>query len=442
MAIKHKIIKGKFYYYFSQYLGQDVRIMDTHFGAMMRNHDHERGQALILVALSMAVLMGFMALAIDVGLLFRSRRNLQIAADAAATATALNYLYYGNLTSAKAAGVAAAAANGVTITASDIHSPPLSGPSTGTTAGAYFEVIPQLAVGTNFMGVTTHSRTFTVMARAVAGTPTTAKACVYIGNPTASDALHIQGSTTLSASGCGIYVNSSASDAVQITGNSSTISATYFDINGGYTGHQTHPTPMTANASAVSDPLGSITGPTPSSGCTSTSAVTSISGSYTAPGGLVCFTNAVTLMNGATLGAGLYMFENGVTIPTGATVTVNGGTLDLYGVGSSAGTLNQASNSLLNITAPTSGTYNGIAIMQPAGNTTQLQVQFGSNNETLDGMIYAPGAEVFLQDNGGGVTATGVVADTMFIKSSSLTIPSYSAAHPTTTPLRAVTMVE
>jgi hypothetical protein len=149
-------------------------------------------------------------------------------------------------------------------------------------------------------------------------------------------------------------------------------------------------------------------------------------------------------MNGATLGPGLYVFQNGVTIPTGATVTVNGGTLDLYGVGSSAGTLNQASNSILNITAPTSTTspYNGIAILQPATNTTQLQVQFGSNNQTLDGIIYAPGAEVFLQDNGGGVTASGVVAGTMFIKSSTLNIPSYSGTHPTTTPFRTVTLVE
>ena len=48
--------------------------------------------------------------------------------------------------------------------------------------------------------------------------------------------------------------------------------------------------------------------------------------------------------------------------------------------------------------------------MQPASNTTTpLQVQFGSNNEVLDGMIYAPGTQVYLQDNGGGVTATGVI---------------------------------
>jgi uncharacterized membrane protein len=89
----------------------------------MRDSDNESGQSLIFVALSMAVLMGFMALAIDVGVLFRARRNMQIAADSAATAAALNYLYYGSVPSAKAAAIAAAAANGVTITNNDINTP-------------------------------------------------------------------------------------------------------------------------------------------------------------------------------------------------------------------------------------------------------------------------------------------------------------------------------
>jgi hypothetical protein len=128
------------------------------------------------------------------------------------------------------------------------------------------------------------------------------------------------------------------------------------------------------------------------------------------------------------------MFEKGVTIS--GTVTVNGGTLDVYG-----GTFNQG-NALLNITAPTSGTYNGIALMQPSNNANDLQVQFGSGNQKLDGYIYAPGAEVYLQDHGGGITATGIVAATMFDKASVIRIPSYDAAHPTTTVNRVVTLVE
>jgi hypothetical protein len=422
---------------------------------VIRNRDSEGGQALVLVALSMAVLMGFMALAIDVGLLFRSRRNLQIAADSAATATALNYLYYGNLTSAKAAGVAAAAANGVTITASDIHSPPLSGPSTGTTAGAYFEVIPQQAVGTNFMGVTTHSGTFTVMARAVAGTPLASTACVYISDPTDPDVLHIQGSASITATGCGIYVNSNATspDAVQTNGNPH-VTAAYIDIVGGYSfsGHSINPT---TGVPPMSDPLGTLAGPSPGTDCTTgpggnTVTATTINATsgplLPSLNHITCFSNAVTFAAGTTVPGGvIYVFENGLNI--GGTMTLgsatSGVTLDIQG-----GTFQQA-NSNLSIFAPTTGgltgtgPYNGVALMQPSGNANPLQIQFGSGNETLDGMIYAPSAAVTLQDGGGGVVATGIVAKTMSLSgSTSFRIPSYSAAHPTTTPLRKVTMVE
>jgi hypothetical protein len=425
----------------------------------MRNRDNESGQALVLVTLSMAVLMGFMALAIDVGVLFRSRRNLQLAADAAATAAAVNYLYYGNVTNAKAAAVAAAAANGVTITASDVHSAPSYGPYTGTTAGSYFEVIPQQSVGTTLMGVITHSGSMNVAARAVAGTPTASTACIYLANPTASDVLHMGGSASITATNCGIYVNSSATSpaAVQTNGNPH-VSAAYINIHGGYSfsGHSINPT---TNAPSMSNPLGTITGPNPATDCTTgASGNTSTATTVTATTGplltsinhITCFSNAVTLAAGAKLNGGnIYVFENGVTI--GGTMTLgdslqtatSGVTLDIY-----SGSFNQA-NSNLSIYAPTTGgltgtgPYNGVAIMQPASNASQLQVQFGSGNETLDGMIYAPKATVVLQDGGGGVTATGVVADKMTLQgSTSFTIPSYSAAHPTTTPLRKVTLVE
>jgi Flp pilus assembly protein TadG len=410
----------------------------------MRDRHKESGQALIFVALSMAVLMGFMALAIDVGLLFRARRNMQIAADAAAAAAALNYLYYGSVGTAKTAAINAAAANGVTIIDSDINTPPLSGPNSGTTAGAYFEVIPHQPQGTTFMGVISHSGSVNVAARAVAGTPAASKACIWIGNPTGNDTFHLQGNTTVTAAGCGIYVNSSAAGGLKVTGGSTSVTAAYFDVVGNYSGKSTPPTNPVPNSPPQSNPLGSIPGPNPATDCTGSNTVTAAtvtsSTSISSANGITCFSAAnVNLSAGITLPGGvIYVFENGVNI--GGTMTLgsstSGVTLDIY-----SGTFNQG-NSNLSIFAPTSGTYNGIAIMQPASNATTLQVQFGSGNETLDGMIYAPGAEVYLQDNGGGVTATGVIADTMYIKSSSLTIPSYSAAHPTTTPLRAVTLVE
>ena len=55
----------------------------------MKRLKDESGQALIITALCMTCLFGFAALATDVGLMFREKRLLQIAADSAAVAGAL-----------------------------------------------------------------------------------------------------------------------------------------------------------------------------------------------------------------------------------------------------------------------------------------------------------------------------------------------------------------
>ena len=87
--------------------------------------------------------------------------------------------------------------------------------------------------------------------------------------------------------------------------------------------------------------------------------------------------------------------------------------------------------------------YQGIAILQPSTNTTTLQIQFGSNNQVLDGYIYAPGATVFMQDHGGGVTASGIVAGTLFEDQSTLDIyTNYDTSHSSSTLNRRLVLVE
>ena len=401
----------------------------------------ESGSVLVIAALSMTALLGFVAMATDVGLLFRSRRNVQIAADAAAIAGAVDYLYNGSSSSAIAAGKAASSSNGITDGTSgavvSISIPPADGPNAGS--AGFIEVIVSRPSKTIFMGMFGLT-TMTVKARAVAGTPTNGQACIWI-MATSGTAFDLQGKYDIEAPGCGIYVNSPSANALNVTGNGGTLNAKFLDVVGSSTSvHATSPTAPSLNAAPRKSPWGNLPGPTEANGgCTTIDKTTTtitgnVSGSAPGLNNGICYQKAVTL-NGATLGPGVYMFENGVTIS--GTVTVNSGTIDIYG-----GTFNQPSNTIVNITAPTSGSYNGIAIMQPSNNTHNLQVQFGSNNQTLDGYIYAPGAEVFLQDNGGGVTATGVVAGTMFDKASKITIPSYDAAHPTTTINRIITLVE
>jgi hypothetical protein len=440
----------------------------------MRILKEESGQTLTLLCLCMGVFLGFTALATDVGLLFRAKRNMQIAADAAAVAAALDYVYNSSLTSAQGAGTTAANNNGVVAVTGGasvaVNCPPTTGPNAtgGSSCNGYFEAIVSNPNPTIFMRAF-HINSISVGARAVAGTPAAGNFCIWVMNPTASDVLHLQGSGVINAQKCGIYVNSTASDAVKVTGNATTITGTVFDVVGGYQGHNPSPTGITTSSAVTGPAIGTnIAGPAPASACASGNTVTASTVTSTllaaasSSSGVVCFSSAnVTLSNGLVLPGAtngiVYLFENGVTIPTGATVTFGstggqnaqgqyintlGAVMDLYGVGSSGGTLNQNSNSLLNMYAPTAGAYNSIAILQPPSNTNQLQVQFGSNNESLDGIIYAPGAEVFLQDNGGGIEATGVVSNTMYLKSSTITVPGYGAANLATTPFRVVGLVE
>ncbi|HWT67228.1 MAG TPA: Tad domain-containing protein [Terracidiphilus sp.] len=437
----------------------------------MRFRD-EDGQLLVVTAISMIGLMGFVALAIDVGLLFRARRNMQIVADAGAMAGAVE-LYYergGQVSSSAAVSAASSAAllaaktNGVdsTVTGNSVlvSIPPVDGPN--TSCSTCVEVRVGSPAQTFFAGLLTHANSMTVAARAVAGAPIASDACIWIMKATGSDTLHLQGNSAIDATGCSIYVNSSDSAAVKLTGKSSSFNGPEFDIVGGYTGSlQSGSTSITSGVAAETPPISNLSNPT----CTiPDSSTTSISGTYTPSSGtiaadsVVCFSNAITLKNGASLTGALgdgvvYEFANGVTVATGATVNVGSATYDSTTktftstagavIDLSGGTLTQNSNSVLNMYAPTSGTYNSVAIMQPTTNsTTPLQVQFGSNNEVLDGIIYAPGVEVYLQDNGGGITASGVIAGTMYLKSSNITIPNYSNANPTTTPFKKLTMLE
>ena len=392
----------------------------------------ENGQVLVITLLCMGILMGAMGLAIDVGVLFRARRNMQIAADAAAMAGA-TALFYGQ--GVTAAANAAAKTNGV--------DPSVTGNTVIVTQGPALGGAPcpscvqvQLAKPSPTIFMSTFSAmihggdfsSINVSAKAIAGAPTAGKACVYIMNPSASKALQIHGSGSINMPDCGVYVNSNnKNDALCVTGSAGKSTFPWIDVvgqqptNGNCGGSLNSTTAVNLGSPVQTDPFGNITGPVPDasgncpSGTITDTTTTSIGGSYNSSGGAtVCFTNPITLNAGASLGGGFYVFENGLTIGKG-TVTVgtttNGATLDVYG-----GTYSQDTASALTIYAPadTSNPYNAIAIMQPSNNTNPMSIQFGSSGAVMDGMIYAPGAFVTLHDEGGGgVFATGVVADTM-----------------------------
>jgi hypothetical protein len=315
-----------------------------------------------------------------------------------------------------------------------------------------------------------------VGARAVAGV-TPASACMYVLNPSAADAFKVKGNATVTANNCGIQVNSTSGSAFCDQGSAS-IKSPYVRLAGGQdTSGGCNKAPgstVLSGYATVTDPFVNKSFPSLTDcssgnndivfGTTVDSTTTIKSKSFTAGDGttykLTCFSGTnVTLTGPLTLGTAgqgqIFLFENGVKM-SGA-VTVNG-TMDIY-----QGSFDNQ-NGQLKVSAPASKslTYNGLAMVQPSTNTTAscqdgslnnyinsfsphppcLQAQFGASNEDLDGFIYAPTSVTYLQDQGGGVSAGGLISLDVYVNSKLTLTDSYNSVHAATTPLSKVALVE
>jgi len=419
----------------------------------MRWFRDQNGQTLVLTALCMTCFMGFMALAVDVGLLFNTRRKLQTAADAAATAAALRYLslYVANnnnqnaeISSANAAGISAGQSNAPNSTVAVAVNTNAASPSAHTGCvgtNCYFEAIitqqNPMPFYSAFFGMWQRQSAspFTVKVRAVAGTPGASDFCIYLTNPSGS-AYDANGKYRINASSCGIYVNSTSSSAMTGKGASGLVDVTKVAAVGstsGYTANFNASTQLVGNVTPATIPFSWITRPTPTS-CTAPSG-----GKLTGTVSPGCYSGTVAIQD-VIMQPGLYIFTGNVTIKN-SNVTGNGVTLD---IDSGSFTMDPG-NGTLTLTAPTSGDgtggsgIDGVVIYQPLSNTHDLSLQAGHSIMNLTGFIYAPGSQVSVQDNGGSTTVGGLVVDSISSGPSPINVSGYT---PGTTSLKVVALVE
>ncbi len=447
----------------------------------------ERGQVLVLTALSMTMLMAMLALAIDVGLLFRGRRMAQTAADAAAMAGALEWNYNG-VTNVGSVARTAAGNNGITNTATNVHvnmSPNITSPYHNTSG--YVEVVVSQPNPTFFMAVFNYAP-LNVTARGIAGITPGPSCIIQLDRNKDASSLWIKGNTTITTPNCGIQVNSSDGSAFCDQGNAK-IDGPYIRVTGNQAGGgkcgKNSGAPLFPNAPPVNDPYANVPDPKTLCNGSNETALTSITAanvgslpssiyptSGTGPGATVtCFAGANVNLSNVSLGgsattqapdtnANLYVFLNGVSM-TGTVNVV--GTLAITG-----GTFNQG-NATLNVNAPGANNdtaakagdlYNSIGLEQSASDTNSscqdpsgnkalvnknegcLQVQFGSGSGTMDGVIYAPTSMVYLQDQGGSIGAAGVISYSMYVNSQLNITDSYFHANPNSSPLSSVQLVE
>lgn len=415
---------------------------------MRRNK--ESGQALVLTAVALVMLMGFAGLAIDMGVLRHEKRLQQTAADAAALAGANNLSYGGVI----AAGQAASAANGFSDTAATcstgcpnagdvgfvtvtINTPPLSGPHTGQ--AGYVEALVTDVHPTYFMkvlGTTKESVTARAVATNVAGSPIGGAGCIdTLGAPNKriEPGISTSGSVTLQAPTCGINDNGNL-----ITGGGANLNITAgsIGVSGSVTQNGTgtvSPQPV-SGVPAIGDPI-NATAPTvgTSQGPIKITSGTCNVGQYAGCSGVTCSLGTCTVSpgtyddicvdNNQTVNflAGLYVITGNSLCNTGTEFQVNAGSTvcnsvnaDCSGMMGSAnagvtfymtgtGSVNINGNATADFAAPTSGTYEGLLFYQDPSDTAPASLS-GTNNTSYQGALYFPSAQLTF---GGNNTTTG-----------------------------------
>jgi len=374
-----------------------------------------RGQMILLMAGVLMTLLGFLAIATDIGLLWNTRRQMQTAADSAAIA-AQQELFAPNAgaTLVSAADDDAASngfTNGVNGANVMVNNPPLYGTYAGNTKAV--EVIVSENQSTFFLralGLTM----VPVSARAV-GVPGSGSGCVIAMDPAASNALVASGSANVSAQ-CGIWVNSSSTSGMSASGSACIQGGSINVVGSSYSNHSScppSPTPQTG-LQAISDPLAYVQAPSTAGSCAQTNYSIN-SGTVTLSQGIYC--GGITVSGNSTtlnLNAGTYiLMGGGLSVQGGANLVGTGVTF--YNTQNSSYSykpITFSGGSSTTLTAPTTGSLEGILFFEDRSITSsQKNAVSGATGTVLQGTLYFPHDEL---DYSGGSSATAytiLVAD-------------------------------
>jgi Putative Flp pilus-assembly TadE/G-like len=408
------------------------------------------GQVLVLVAIAIVVLMAFPALAIDVGQFWSVRRHMQTAADAGAIAGAIALRLNRNPTVA-ADNVTSTngftdGSQGITVA---VNNPPTSGQYAGDST--YVEVVVSQPQPTFFMRVLGYD-TVTVSARSVASS-VNGPACVYALDPTDSGSLTVGGSSTVTLS-CGAIVDSNNATALNSNGGA-TMTATNIGVVGGYSGSGFTPTPVTGLAPAP-DPLSYLQPPTVgacdctnlhvgTSGGKASCALQDPSNPNNLYPGVYCGGIQISGNNPVHFNPGVYILDGGGMKITATNANLSGTEVMFYNTGtaSSYGGISLSGSNTVNLSAPTSGPYEGILFFQdrsiPVGDAGSTIT--GSSGSTFDGAIYFPTTAVTYAGSSSSNGYTIVVGYTVSISGNAVLGDNYSM-NQDGSPIRATALYE
>jgi len=391
----------------------------------------DKGQSLVLTAIFMGVVsLGFLALAVDTGMLFREKRIAQSAANAAAMGAATE-LAAGRSSNEQAVANELTTLNGFSTTPALTTLTSLNGVSS-----QYVQATVSKSVPTYFLGAFNKNlATVSVGATAVAGGGASSSTCICLEGTSGED-LNMNNAGVINAPNCGVVVDSTSSNAAVLNDGGyikalsfGVVSTSWEDSGSDWINTNGNIQYTVTGVSACAPSM-----PTPPS-YNSGSCTQSVGGSYVAGGWTFgtgcattvnCYANMTVGANGVTdtINPGIYVITgyltfdaganglsnkggNGVFfyLPSGASLTIqNGANLNLVAGGNSesGGT-----------TAPSTG-YNGILLYQQTGNSNAITIQGGATSY-INGALFAPSAPLEISNGTGTSITLEVVANTLGI---------------------------
>ncbi len=340
----------------------------------MFSQNKTKGQALILIAVAMAVLIGMTALAVDGGSAYLDRRSAQNAADTAALAAA--FAIANNDPNWRQAALNSTAQNGYANGSAnvEVYKCNETGASCGQYQGnaEYIQVIITSTRSTFFGGLFGQNQ-ITNRVQAIVRARAAQQGAMVNGNAVVALAPHecraitFQGNASMTLQNGGIFVNSDCSN--QAFFNQSAAGDLYapsLEAVGGvtYNPSSVHIPPGQIRTGVAQQPYPPSWLPDPSQFCDSSNTRSSLPGNNLAPG-IYCLTGSLQVNGNQTISG------DGVTI-----VLLNG-------------ELRTNGNGAINISAPTSGPTKGLAIYLPLGNASGVTIN-GNANTRLIGSVLAP----------------------------------------------------
>jgi Flp pilus assembly protein TadG len=411
--------------------------------AIFRAPGRRRGQILTMTALLIPALLGVTGLSLDIGYIYHIKRRMQTAADAGALGGA-HELWRQNSSLVVSAAKNDAGLNGFTDKNATItvNNPPATGARAGDPR--FVEVVISQDVPTFFLRIINRNSA-TVRSRAVAGLVNAASGCVMALNPTQKGALTVQGTSNLTA-GCGVMVNSNNNQAI-IANGGGCIYAGEVGVTGGWLANGSanciDPPPSTQVPPAM-DPLSYLTPPSASGSPIATNEKIS-GGSVTLYPGI--YSGGITITGGTvTFMPGTYILDGGGLQASGNAI-LNGAGVTFYNTNTGAagkwGTFNIDGTVKTDLTAPTSGDYQGVlfwndknALDKSPGNVIN-----GTSDSILEGAFYFPSTHLSYSGTSTAANWTMIIADTITVSGNAYVNGNFDASD-VPPPTRIASLVE